>query len=588
MGRHRDEDEKAADSGSELPLAVGRDRRRRGRSSAFIALAAAFAIVLGLGITGWYVISGERGCGGQEVTLSVAVSPELVPAINKLASGFNSERYDVDGRCVKAEVRGADSANVAYGVTGGGPTTGDTDSDVWIPDSSLWANLVKRDSGEAVITDTGTSVANSPLILAQPAEAAEWDDEAGSLQNLVPTSAPTTEPTRDVRVIDPVRSASGLVTLALISGAIDDTEEGQPELIAALQTLQRGATPNEEAAFDALSTGKGPPSVLVLSEQAAWRYNTEHEEAPAYVSYPEGGSYTLDYPYLVRSEDPTISRAAELFRVWLTRDGAHGTLQAEGFRSPDGTADTDVLTEDAGFRDAPPENLPTPSDNSVAKLTQAWNQLKLDTRLLTIVDISGSMLNSVPGTDKNRMEVTTESATQGLSMFPEDAELGIWEFSTDLNGKLDYRETSPIQELSSTTDGTSHRERIADDLSRMEPKPTGDTGLYNTYLAAYREMSRSYKADQVNAILMLTDGEDDTDDGISLNQLLSTLEQESTEEQPVPIISIAFGPEVDREPLEQIAEATDGAAYTTDDPTEIGEIFLKAFSLRLQPPDTPE
>ncbi|RNL83533.1 VWA domain-containing protein [Halostreptopolyspora alba] len=562
-----------------MPLAVGHDRRRRSRAGAFAALAGAFAIVLGLGITGWYVIGNQASCGGDEIVLEVAVAPELVGAINALAEDFDEEEHEVDGRCVTTEVRGEDPDNVTYGITNTGPTTGDTESDVWIPDSSLWVNLVQREASEAAINDTGTPVAHSPLILAQPGGAAE-DNETEPIENLVPTDAPAAESGRDVRVIDPLRSASGLATLAMISSTIDDQAEDQPELTAALQALQRGAMPNEETAFDTLGAGDDPPPLMVLSEQAAWRYNTEHGGS-AHVSYPKGGSHTLDYPYLIRGEDPVVSRAAEEFRAWVTSSESRAVVRKNGFRSPDGAADTDVLTPEAGFQEEAPENLPTPSDDTIAELTQSWNRMKLDTRLLTILDVSGSMAQPVPGTDMNRMEVTTKASGEGLTLFPETSKLGQWEFSTDLDGDTDHRELTPIRELGETVDGQTHREVMTENLESLEPS-NGDTGLYNTILAAYREMSRTYEADRVNAILMLTDGQDDTDDGISKNELLSALEEESSKDKPIPVITIAFGPSIDPEPLEEIADATGGGAYTTEDPTEIGDIFLKAFSLRLQ------
>ncbi len=583
MGRHRDVAGVPDDDGRDLPLAVGQDRRR-GRAGAFAALAAAFAIVLGLGVTGWYIIGNQANCAGGEIVLEVAVTPELLDPINQLAEEFDNEGHEVDGTCIATEVRGEDPDNVAYGITNTGPTTGDTDSDVWIPDSSLWTNLVQREAGEAAVNDTGTPIAHSPLILAQPEEAAE-EGETESIERLVPTTAPESgeQQEREVSVIDPPRSASGLATLALISSTIgEEEEESQPELTAALQALQRSAVPNEQTAFDTLGSGGDPPPLMVLSEQSAWRFNSEHEDAPAHVSYPEGGSYTLDYPYLARGEDPEVGRATEEFRSWLTSDNAQEVIQQNGFRSPDGTADTDVLTSDAGFQEEAPKNLPTPSDDAVAELTQAWNRMNLDTRLLTIVDVSGSMAEHVPGTDMNRMEVTSEASVEGLTLFPESSELGQWVFSTDLDGDTDHRELSPIRELGETVDGQTHREAMTEELRDIEPKPDGDTGLYNTYLAAYREMSQTYKNDRVNAILMLTDGEDDTDEGISLDTLLSEIEDESSEDQPIPIMTIAFGPSIDPEPLDKIAEATGGGSYTTEDPTEIGEIFLKAFSLRLQ------
>ncbi|GAB3475817.1 substrate-binding and VWA domain-containing protein [Nocardiopsis coralliicola] len=578
---------RAAGAGGGRP--EGRTRRRR-RGGAIAAIAAACAIVLAVGLTGTYIFISESGCSGTDITLDVAVSPEMAAPAQAVAQSFNEADHAVDGQCVRAEVSGAEPADVAYGITGGGPTMGDTDSQVWIPDSSLWVSFVQEQAGKGGVTDTGTSIASSPLVLAQPAdsEGGGEDKDKASWSTLVPTSAPSGgSGGTDVRLVDPVRSSSGLATLALISAAIDDgDQEGRPQLVAALQSLQKGATPNEEAAFEAFakqSAKGGDDPVLVLSEQAALRYNAAHTDAPAEVGYPESGSYNLDYPYVTRTDDPLTTRAAEVFRAALTDASAQDRFLEEGFRTADGSADPEVLTEDMGFSEKAPESLPTPSSGTIQSLTQAWNQFKLGTRLLTIIDVSGSMLEQVPGTGATRMQVMTSAAQEGLTLFPEDTELGIWEFSVGLDGDLDHRERLPIAELGSEgSGGGTHEQDIAGDLSEIEPVSDGDTGLYDTYLAAYREMMNSYKSDRVNAILMLTDGNDDDPDGISLKQLASAIEEEGSPNHPIPVFTIAFGPNIDLEPMKKVAELTGGEAYQTEDPSKIGDIFLQAFSQRLE------
>ena len=101
-------------------------------------------------------------------------------------------------------------------------------------------------------------------------------------------------------------------------------------------------------------------------------------------------------------------------------------------------------------------------------------------------------------------------------------------------------------------------------------------------LAAYQEMSRTYQPDRTNVILMLTDGDNDNPGGLGLDELMTQIESLASPSRPIPVITIAFGPDVQNlEPLQEIAAATGGAAYMTEDPTEIGEIFLQAFSLRI-------
>jgi Mg-chelatase subunit ChlD len=544
-------------------------------------------IVVGLAVAGVYMFGQGDGCSGSDIELDIAVSPELSPALTDVASDFNAEEHTVDNSCVRANVRQADSANVAFGITGSGATMGDTDSDVWIPDSSVWSRLVQSQAGDAVITETGTSVARSPLVLAELAEFAEATDDT-TWMDVVPTAAPGDEADRVVRVVDPARSSSGLGTLYLLHGALEeatpDADTFNAHMTAALQALHQGASADEEAAFLALSGGSAEaPPVMVMSEQAIWRYNSAHANSAAQPSYLSDGTYFLDYPYIVRSEDSQITRAAEVFRSAVRSDEAVERFRAEGFRDSEGALDASVLTEDAGFLSEEPGELPAPSEGSITELTRFWNQLKMDSRVLTIIDISGSMLAEVPGTGLTRMQVAGAASAEGLQMFSDTSELGLWEFSTNVNNNLHYQEIAPIRELQATDEaGNEHRDVIGAAIQGLEPLPQGDTALYETYLAAYQEMARTYRPDRTNVVLMLTDGDNDNPGGLEFDELMSQLDSLASPSRPIPIITIAFGPDVQNlEPLQEIAAATGGAAYMTEDPTEIGDIFLQAFSLRI-------
>ena len=206
MGRHR---------GKYAEEPPGERRRRRGRGGAVAALAGALVIVLAIAAAGVYVLVDRAdGCGSQ-LDLDVAVAPEMAPAVQAVADGFNGEENTVDGQCVRVDVRQADPADVAYAITGSGATMGDTESDVWIPDSSVWPRMVQGEAGDAIITETGTSLARSPLVMAELEEYAD-DSSKSSWEDVVPTGAPGEDQDRTVRVVDPVRSSTGLGTLYLL------------------------------------------------------------------------------------------------------------------------------------------------------------------------------------------------------------------------------------------------------------------------------------------------------------------------------------------------------------------------------------
>lgn len=214
------------------------------------------AIVVGLAVAGVYMFGQTEGCGGSDIELDIAVTPEMAPALETIAADFNAEENTVDGSCVRADVRQADSANIAFGITGSGATMGETDSDVWIPDSSVWPNLVQEEAGGGVINDTGTSLARSPLVLA---ELEEFADEDRSWTDAVPTDAPDEESEQKVRVVDPARSSTGQNTLHLLHEVLDenapDADTYNAQMTGAMQSLHEDASSDEEAAFLAFSGG---------------------------------------------------------------------------------------------------------------------------------------------------------------------------------------------------------------------------------------------------------------------------------------------------------------------------------------------
>ena len=83
----------------------------------------------------------------------------------------------------------------------------------------------------------------------------------------------------------------------------------------------------------------------------------------------------------------------------------------------------------------------------------------------------------------------------------------------------------------------------------------------------------------VNSVLVVTDGTDE-DDGIALEELLDTLRAEADPDRPIKVIGVALGPDADLGALEQIAEATGGAAYSAVDPTDLQTVLFDALRQR--------
>jgi Ca-activated chloride channel family protein len=209
----------------------------------------------------------------------------------------------------------------------------------------------------------------------------------------------------------------------------------------------------------------------------------------------------------------------------------------------------------------------------VAPTLQAWRGLSQTGNLLSLIDVSGSMATEVPGTGATRLELSAQGAGAGLQLIDPNTISGFWEFSTDIgpNGE-DYRELIPLGELDEEIDGVPRRDVATAALQGLQP--IADTGLYDSIAAAYKHLQDNYQADRINALVVFTDGKNDDDDGLSLQQLQARLRERVDPERPVLILAVGYGPEADFEALNAITTVTDGKLYKLARPEDIRNVFI--------------
>ena len=225
---------------------------------------------------------------------------------------------------------------------------------------------------------------------------------------------------------------------------------------------------------------------------------------------------------------------------------------------------------------------PLPAVDALDAAVRAVQISNEPTRLLAVLDVSGSMQAQVPGAGGlTRIDLAKAAATRGLGLYPTSSEIGLWEFSTNLTSSTDHRELVPIIPLGPGPDGVPGAQRLSSALDGVAAIPDGGTGLYDTILAGVRAVRADWDPDRVNVLLILSDGMNDDDDGIALAALLSTLATEQDPARPVPVVAIAFGPDSDVGAMTLIGRVTGGAAYVAEDPRDVGEIFLDAVGQRL-------
>src|SRR5690625_5012028 len=101
--------------------------------------------------------------------------------------------------------------------------------------------------------------------------------------------------------------------------------------------------------------------------------------------------------------------------------------------------------------------------------------------------------------------------------------------------------------------------------------------MFSTLISAYQIMKDGWDPARSNTLVMWTDSGDTTHDGPTLEATLRELERISDVTRPMRVILLGLGPGVDMVQLEALAEATGGAAFSIQDPSQIQTVFLRAL-----------
>ena len=216
------------------------------------------------------------------------------------------------------------------------------------------------------------------------------------------------------------------------------------------------------------------------------------------------------------------------------------------------------VSRENGVEPSQPERvLGLPSPRVMDRIRKAWREDRKPANVLLVVDTSGSM------NDENRLE----RAKQGLQTFfrevsPNDR-IGLMIFSDRIQ---------PLVPLAPFRQG---RERLVGTVRSLIAD--GGTAVYDATLQGYGIVRELGDSERINAVVVLTDGED-TDSSNPADEVARTLEAQGDSASRVRVFTIAYSPEAEgaQEALDAFAEASGGQSYQGD--TEDIEAVYKSIS----------
>jgi Ca-activated chloride channel homolog len=570
-----------------------RERSRRFGTAKLVAFAVAVSAVCMLSLTAKAVIT-RADCSRSPVLVNVAVSTDIVPAIQTIARAFNNQNITAAGRCVQVQVNGGDSATEASRIDGQAGRSGLPGIDAWIPDSSLWVDVTRSyPLGAEVVQPSGKSVARSPLMLVTTAAVARKThifDSPPDWNLLLPPAygGPPASVGLSVDLPDPTHSSTGLATLVEVSRRLGVSATARAAFTQFVFKVE--STPNFDSvpALQQFAATTKPPfdrqAVTVASEQAVIAYDKASPHAPLDARYPAGtskalGSPELDYPYVLTTSKAVPLAGATAFGDYLQSSYAKSAVRYYGFRSSDGVPD--VMPASARLSSQPLQLASAPSAAEASASLQAWEKLGLGSRDLVLTDVSPAMAQPDGNGTQTLHQLLDQTASAGLGLFPDSTSMGSWEMGADGNSASNpYTQLVSIGPLPASYGLFSRRTRLQQ-LNTTLPLGHGQLALHLAILDAYEEMTKTYAPNYSNAVLVLTAGVDSARQDLSLSTLLTKLRKLYNPSKKVELVILMFGRQGDFSALQQVANATGGVAFQVSNPAEIGKIFIKAVSQRM-------
>ena len=286
-----------------------------------------------------------------------------------------------------------------------------------------------------------------------------------------------------------------------------------------------------------------------MEEATLLDFNRHRGSLPKLIAlYPKEGTFYSDSPFLIL-DAPWVTaeqkQGAQAFQRFLADRITPEVAARSGFRppQPDQKPASPITTANGADPDQPTRVLGLPEPKVLARIKSTWRADRKPANVLLVVDVSGSM-NS---------EGRLESAKDGLRAFlrevaPQDR-VGLTSFSTDVNELVPLGPTARNgQLLRRTIDGL-----IAD----------GDTALYDATAKAVEGVRALRDTARINAVVVLTDGED-TASRTPSDDVIAALDRQAEGEQRVRVFTIAYGTDVggSQDILKKMAAASGGKDYT--------------------------
>lgn len=534
--------------------AAERERARRRRRTRAVAAGATVVLVGGLGY-GAYRYVGARDVPTAVPTVAarptscahpakvrVAVAPAVAPVLGAVAASLARRP---DAPCAAFTVQADEPYAVAGSLAGAGRP------DAWVTDSPVWLARAQAVSGTTLTP--GRPFASSSVLVAMKDDTASalgtrlgWADLLGASGGSAP-----------VRLPDPNRSAVARSALGAASTSLPS---------AAVQSLVAASAPTSGAGvtLDGLARARSGSAVVSQAQLLAW--NTAHPDQSLSAVAPAEGAPALDYSLATVTTDPAKARLVAALGTYLTSADSQKMLQDSGFRTAAG-APKDPSPLYGEIRD-----VGTADEAALDKLGPQWSAAARKTQTLLAVDVSGSMLERTD--DGSRLAVVQQATVRALATVSPNAIASLWIYSLHVGSHADdFRQLTDYASLGETTS----LKALDAAVTGLDSYVGGGSGLYDTIAATYDRARSVWRPGYTNTVVVVADGPNEDDYGLSLDLLKKRLAAAKDPRRPVTLVVLGIGGRADAAAMRQVVAVTGGQYVATESYQDLQPALTQAL-----------
>jgi Ca-activated chloride channel family protein len=525
------------------------------------------------------------------VGVVVVSSQEKSDLLAKLAGEYDQLSDNTGVNCVDIRVNTLASGNAEAALARGWSSADGPQPTVWTPAATSWLGILQQDLVARDVTGLlpadAPSLMQSPLVLAMPrpmAQALGWPNTPVGWSDILKLA-------QDPRgwgvyghpewgrfrlgKTSPAQSTSGLHALVAtyyaatgLSADLTAANVLDPkttEFVSGVEAsvLHYGNTVSTFLdglrAADSKGTAMSYVSAIATEEKQVLDYNISKPATPLVAVYPKDGTMVADHPYAILNASwvgaPQRS-AAQAFLTWLQAPERQKRFLAAGFRDSNGHAAAQLGLGEGIVPEGPALVLQPPAPAVLDLVRKSWENVRKRVRILLVLDISGSM-------DGEKLTQVKAAGDAVLNFFSPNDQVGLWAFSDRI-----YH-LEPVEQVG------AHRADIKRRIDALSA--SGGTALYRVTQDAVSEMQATWDPTRINAVVLLTDGQNSDPGNNDLDGLLRSLGSQPPT-ATVPVFTIGYGHDADLGTLKRISQASTGRSYNAPDPAHVGSVFADVIS----------